>query len=269
MNNETEAKVSQFFNSLGWKTVDGITEEARRWEDLRESAQDYVSRCRLRISQYIPERGDYFLDVGSGPIQFSEYLAYSVNFTQRYCVDLSTQALDDAKNKIGDHGVFLPGSILDIPLEEDFFDCTICLKALFNIDKVCQEEVVRKLIRVTKPGKPVIISYANPRTIYPRRLLSRKSSLDNGAENSPGAQSDHRLGSHYHLFPIDWWNRFNDVAIVNIVPWHAFPSALQKSLIPNNKLGAKLFDILFYLEDRFPEFFVKNFHGLIVVMIKR
>ncbi len=269
MANETEAKVSKFFNSIGWQTEGGVTEEARRWEDLREHAQAYVSRCRLRILRHIPERGDNFLDVGSGPIQFPEYLAYSANFKKRYCVDLSTRALDDAKAKIGDHGVFLPGSIIDMPLEDNFFDCTISLKALFNIDKDRQEEVVRKLIRVTKPGKPIIISYANPRPIYPHRLFRRKSKLRSAAKDPTGIRPGAPLGSHYRVFPTDWWGRFNDVATVNILPWHSFPAEVQKILIPNNKLGGKLFDLLFYLEDRFPEFFVKCFHGLLVVLIKR
>ena len=33
---KAEASVSKFYNSIGWKTEDGITEDARRFEDLRE-----------------------------------------------------------------------------------------------------------------------------------------------------------------------------------------------------------------------------------------
>jgi SAM-dependent methyltransferase len=69
------------------------------------------------------------------------------------------------QKKIGDLGVFLHGSFFDIPLEKDFFACTISLHTIYHIDKDRQEEAVRKLIKVTKPGKSVIIVYSNPNSI--------------------------------------------------------------------------------------------------------
>ena len=159
---KAEEKVSKFYNKVGWETNDGITEDAIRFEDLRESAKDYLSKCRLRVLRHIPETGENILDMGSGPIQYKEYLQYSRNFKKRYCVDLSSNALEGAKKKIGDHGVFLKGSFFDIPLEENFFDCAISLHTIFHIDKEKQEEAVRKLIYVTKPGQPIIVVYSNP-----------------------------------------------------------------------------------------------------------
>ena len=85
----TEESVSEFYNTEGWETEDGITEDARRWEDLREHAQEYVKKCRLRVCNHIPESGENILDMASGPIQYKEYLEYSRNFEKRYCVDLS------------------------------------------------------------------------------------------------------------------------------------------------------------------------------------
>ncbi len=72
---------------------------------------------------------------------------------------------EDARIRIKDHGVFLCGSFFDINLEKDFFDCTISLHTIYHIDKNRQEEAVRKLIEVTKPGKPIIIIYSNPHTL--------------------------------------------------------------------------------------------------------
>ena len=104
--NKAEKKVSKFYNKLGWETDAGYTEDARRFEDLRESAKDYLFKCRCRVLKYIPKKGENILDMASGPIQYEEYLLYSKNFKKRYCVDLSSKALEDAK-KIGDHGVFM------------------------------------------------------------------------------------------------------------------------------------------------------------------
>ena len=43
--------VSKFYNGPGWSMQDGITEDAARWEDLREAARSYVSKCRLRVAR--------------------------------------------------------------------------------------------------------------------------------------------------------------------------------------------------------------------------
>ena len=100
--NDAEEKVSKFYNKAGWETDDGITEDAIRFEDLRESAKDYLNKCRLRVLQHIPETGENILDMASGPIQYEEYLQYSRNFKKRYCVDFSSNALEGAKKQIGD-----------------------------------------------------------------------------------------------------------------------------------------------------------------------
>jgi len=118
---KAEEKVSEFYNTVGWETDDEITEDARRFEDLRECSKEYVSKCRLRVLRHIPDHGLNILDMASGPIQYKEYLEYSKNFRKRYCIDLSSTALEIARKKIGDHGVFLHSSFFDIPLEENFF----------------------------------------------------------------------------------------------------------------------------------------------------
>ena len=97
--NKAENKVSKFYNQVGWETNKGITEDARRFEDLRQCAEDYISKCRLRVLRHIPDNGDKIIDMASGPIQYKEYLEYSRNFRKRYCVDLSSSALTDAKKK--------------------------------------------------------------------------------------------------------------------------------------------------------------------------
>jgi Methyltransferase domain len=268
MVNDREAQISKFFDTVGWQMNEGVTEVAQRWEDLRQHVQPYVSKCRLRVLQYLPDGGGNLLDVGSGPIQFEEYLEYSRNFGKRYCVDLSEKALDGAKSKLGDRGVYWLGSIMDMPLEENFFDCTISIKALFNIDKDRQEEVVRKMIRTTRPGRPVIISYANPHPMFLLRWLRKRRQRHNRSKGTEGVTGGARLGSQYQLHHIEWWDRFNDVTSVELRPFYALNPDLQKIVIPNNKLGAKVLDVLFNAEERFPRFFVNNFVGILVILRK-
>ena len=132
------------------------------FEDLRKHSAKYVHKCRERVFRHIPDSGVNILDMASGPLEFQDYVDYSKNFEKRYCVDLSSTALEMAKRRIGDHGVFLHGSFFDIPLQENFFDCALSIHTIYHIDKDKQEIAVRKLLHVTKPGKPVIIVYSNP-----------------------------------------------------------------------------------------------------------
>ena len=270
MTNDAEKKVKKFYNTIGWKTEGEITEDARRFEDLRENAKEYVSKCRLRVLRHIPNTGENILDMGSGPIQYKEYLEYSRNFKKRYCIDLSLEALDDAKKKIGDHGVFLCGSFFDIFLDEDFFDCAISLHTIYHIDKDKQEEVVKKLIRVTKPGNPVIIVYSNPHAIIryfllPLHFLRKIKKLFGKIKKEKEKESCLYFFAH----PIRWWDRFRNLADIQILPWRSFDSSFQKRLIPNNKFGNKMFNILFNTEERFPNFFVKYFQYPMIILTKR
>jgi ubiquinone/menaquinone biosynthesis C-methylase UbiE len=297
MMDNSEDQVSRFYNTVGWRTKDGIAEDTRRWEDLREHAREYVSRCRLRVLRHIPARGESILDMGSGPIPYAEYVVYSRNFAKRYCVDLSADALDQARRKIGDHGVFLHGNFLDIPMQDDFFDCAFSLHTIYHIEAGRQEEAVRKLLRVTMPGRPVIIVYSNPDALvkwrFPfvtaparlaRRLLHavnvlcgrmpaklyrrlRRTAPALAAQSAKAPSDD--LPLYFHAHPLQWWSRFSDEAVVKILPWRFLDSDTQKKLIPDNASGARIFKALFALEERFPSFFARHGQYPLIILTKK
>lgn len=251
-----EAGISKFYNEGGWNVVGGVTTDAEKFEDLRPEAAEYVSRCRLRVLRHIPAAGGQaILDMASGPIQYPEYLEYSRRFAKRHCVDLSSDALAQAAAKIGDHGVYYHGSFFDLSFEDNFFDCSLSLHTVYHMDAARQEEAVRKLVRITKPGAPVVITYSNPNTL----IASIRSMLGRSAKEGE---------IYYHRHPLSWWSRFEDIAKVEIHPWRSFGAAAQKRLFPNNWLGRWMFRALFALEETFPRFFVKRFQYPMVALTK-
>jgi ubiquinone/menaquinone biosynthesis C-methylase UbiE len=271
MLNAAEETVSKFYNSGGWDTVGEATVDAALFEDLRACAREYISKCKLRVLRYVPEKGDAILDMASGPIQYPEYVEYSRNFKQRYCVDLSFKALEEAKRKIGDHGVYLCGSFFDIALGKNFFDCAISLHTIYHIDNDRQEEAVRKLLEITKPGMPLIIVYSNPDALVRRFVLLFRKMTGFFFKKKTDSKKKKPLKKNLFFFahPIKWWDRFSDSAEVQIVPFRSFNTPCQKMFIPDNKLGKRMLDMLFYLEDRFPNFFAKNFEYPIIVLKKK
>jgi ubiquinone/menaquinone biosynthesis C-methylase UbiE len=270
MKNDAEERVSKFYNSVGWETRGDVSEDASRFEDLRKCAAEYVSKCRLRVLKHVDKGGENILDMASGPIQYQEYLQFSRNYKKRYCIDLSSSALEQAERKIGNHGVYLCGSFFDLKLEDDFFDCSMSLHTIYHIDKNRQEEAVRKLIRVTKPGRNVVIVYNNPRTLIDLCKIPLIS-IRKAARSILGSRSKRNEEAELYFFsyPLKWWERFSDVAEVQIVPWRSFSSEDQKRLIPDNALGRKIFELLFFLENTFPKFFANYFEYPMIILTKR
>ncbi len=266
MANDAEERVKRFYRGVGWQTQDGIAEDTRRFEDLRACAGDYVRRCRLRVMRHIPERGAAILDMASGPIVFDEYLEYSKNFEKRHCVDLSEMALEGARARIGDHGVYHCGSFFDLEFDDDFFDCALSLHTIYHMDAGRQEIAVRKLLRVTKPGHPVIVVYTSPRTLLARLLMPWRWFKKTVKRILVGRLEPKEPELYFSPHPIDWWRRFEDIADVQIFPWRSFDTPHQQALFPNNALGRWMFDRLFALEDRFPRFFARNFQWPMIVL---
>jgi ubiquinone/menaquinone biosynthesis C-methylase UbiE len=269
MRDNAEKMVSKFYNEVGWNLKNGITEDAIRFEDLRDCAADYVSKCRMRVFDYIPSNGQNILDMASGPIQYPEYLTYSKNFSKRYCVDLSDDALEQARKKILDHGVYINDSFFNIDFEDNFFDCSISLHTIYHIQAEKQEEAVRKLLRITKADGPVIIVYSNRNTFlsilkWPLRKLRE---LKNYLHDRIAVKQDVEFYFHPHNF--SWWNRFSDVAEIEIVPWRSFNSKDQKLLFPSNGFGRSMFNILYKLENKYPYFFSRYFQYPMIILRKK
>jgi ubiquinone/menaquinone biosynthesis C-methylase UbiE len=257
--NHIEEGVSKYFNQGGWENFDGISKDAILYDDLRNVSKLYVKKTRLRVMDHIESNGDFILDMASGPIQFKEYLEYSKNFKKRYCVDLSLSALEQAKKKIHDHGIYINKSFFDIDFDDNFFDCSISLHTIYHIYKDRQEEAVRKLISITKPGRKVIIVYANPFALD--SMLSRLfKRVFKGKKNSNAL--------YFYAYNLRWWKRFENEGTIKMYPWRSFSATAQKAIFPNNKLGSIMFDLLFKMEDKFPTFFVRFFQYPIIVIEK-
>ena len=73
---------------------------------------------------------------------------------------------------------------------------------------------------------------------------------------------------YFYQHPNTWWEKFSDVAKVEMFPWRSLSTRVQTKLIPDNKIGRKMLSVLFYLEDRFPNFFVKHFAYSMIIMHK-
>jgi hypothetical protein len=133
------------------------------------------------------------------------------------------------------------------------------MHTIYHIDKDKQEEAIRKIIDLTKPGAPVVIVYGNPDTLIHK---SKKIVL------ALLRKEDKKTLIYGYTHPLSWWKKFEDVAQVKIYPWRSFSAQHQKILFPNNVLGSILFRILWNLEEWFPRFFAHHFQYPMIVLKK-
>ncbi len=158
---EIKQRVRQFYDRVGWQTVTGADGAAvyqnARYEDLRPVARDYIHRCHLRVGRFLKPAGRFLLDAGSGPVQYPEYLTYSEGYQRRVCVDISIVALQEARQRIGDHGLFVVADVANLPFRPEPFEGVVSLHTLHHLPLEEQAKAYAELYRVLQPGATAVV----------------------------------------------------------------------------------------------------------------
>lgn len=289
MTNELDVKqqVRDFYDQVGWHEVsDGLYQNAR-YEDLRPVSQDYIHRCHMRVLNHLHAKGRYLLDAGSGPIQYPEYLAYSKNYAFRVCVDISIQALIEARKRIGTHGLFVVADIANLPFTQDVFDGLVSLHTIHHLPIDQHLRAYQELHRVLIPNRTgvVVNGWHEPsmaktlgvmRKVTNRiqgfinqRLLGRKQIREK--INLVGAiQNDFEIKSTFvdKNHPAWFTREISKRVPVEILVWRSVSVKDMRTFIHPNWGGRSILRLLFWLEDQFPHWFGKNGQYPLVVLNK-
>jgi ubiquinone/menaquinone biosynthesis C-methylase UbiE len=154
---EVKQQVSAFYNQVGWKLEnDGFYQNAR-YEDMRPVSREYIHKCHLRVNRYLNPTGKYLLDAGSGPVQWPEYLTYSQNYQYRVCLDISIVALEEARHRLGDKGLYVVSDVANLPFKSDVFDGLVSLHTLHHIPPTEQPDAYAGFVRVLKPERTGVV----------------------------------------------------------------------------------------------------------------
>jgi ubiquinone/menaquinone biosynthesis C-methylase UbiE len=140
-----------------------LYEDAPKWVDFREVSSEYIRYSHTRASKYLPGHGKYLLDIASGPIGLTEYMNLADGYDFRICIDISINALIQAKTNIekaNKKGIFICGDITKIPLKENSCDAVLSQHTLYHIPKNEQYNAVNELYRVAKKDSKIVIVYS-------------------------------------------------------------------------------------------------------------
>jgi SAM-dependent methyltransferase len=254
---------------------DGTYQNAR-YEDLRPVSREYIEKCHKRILRHIQPTGKFLLDAGSGPIQYPAYLEYSKGYEKRVCLDISITALQEARDRIGDHGLFVVADIAKLPFKADAFDGVVSLHTIHHLPQEDHIPAYRDIHRVLKPGcsaalvngwdNPPLVRLLNAPRLWYRRLQGGKKSKQQKIEKK--LQED--KGTHVRKYNAAWLKReLGKTMSAQIYVWRSVNVHFLRFYIREKLGGRFLLKVLYMKEELFPKFFGKyGAYPLIVIKDK-
>lgn len=257
--------VKDFYDDIGWKQEsDKSFKDAKLFEDLRDVSQTYISNCRLRTNRYIPNSGKYLLDVASGPIQYKEYLTYSENYDYRICIDISFRALLQAKEKLGEKGIYILGDVTNLPIRNNSIDTVVSLHTIYHIPKDLQGKAIEEIYRVLNPGSNAVIVYSwgwnsvlMNISIFPVqvfralkrifRIIKWQLITSKIIDSAPGL--------YFHAYNYKWLKNQNFPFKIELKVWRSLHTHFLKFWIHKYLFGKEILRLIWKLEEKYPEFF--------------
>jgi SAM-dependent methyltransferase len=145
-------RVRKFYDEIGWKKSGQLEFQNAQFEDLRPVSSQYIHLCHLRVNRFLNQSGQYFLDIGSGPVQYPEYLTYSAGYQFRVCLDISLRALEQAREKLKGHGLYVLADAAHLPFTSNIFEGAVSLHTFHHLDMDNHLEAYREVNRLLKKG---------------------------------------------------------------------------------------------------------------------
>ncbi len=274
---DVKQRVREFYDSIGWKQVGAGLYQNARYEDLRPVSREYIHRCHVRVNRHLKKTGKFLLDAGSGPIQYPEYLEYSSGYQYRVCLDISILALDEARERIGSHGLFVVGDAANLPFKPDAFDGVVSLHTVHHLPAGEQRQAFDEFHRVLVPGGRVVVVYSwgdhalvvcltRPfirlafslqRGYGQLRLKNEGIQAQGEIQSRDGsAEPAQASGTFTYKYDYHWVRReLRNLPDLRVVVWRSVSTSFMRAFIFHRLLGRSWLRLLYWLEERAPHLF--------------
>jgi SAM-dependent methyltransferase len=276
IDNEREIKrqVREFYDRVGWKELsDGLYQNAR-YEDLRPVSQEYIHKCHMRVARHIAPNGRLFLDAGSGPIQYPEYLDYSRNYQKRVCADISITALKAARDRMHEKGAYVVSDVSHLPFSSSVFDAVVSLHTIHHLPTEQHKRAYLELLRVLIPGRSAVVvngwdsSALNEFFHRIKGWLKQRKGV--GPVNGK-LPEEIELGKGTFVDKNDAVSlkrAFHGALNFKILVWRSVNTNVMRFFIREEWFGRFWLRVLFQLEEWFPTFFGERGLYPLIVIIK-
>jgi SAM-dependent methyltransferase len=281
---EVREEVRRFYDSVGWKRVGPGVFQNARYEDLRPVSREYIQRCRRRVLRHLRRRGRFLLDAGSGPLQYPEYLEYSAGYQFRICLDLSARALREARERIGDHGLYVVGDIARLPFASAAVEGVVSLHTIHHLPAEAQPQAFDEMARLLRPAATAVVVYGwgssatlEIWTRVPLRIVEAFARAyrrwRGGARYRPpptGAPAG-EVSPRTHTFKHGYeWLRENTRHLpgIEVLVWRSVGTRFLRAFIHEQLLGRWWLRRLYGLEERAPHWFGRHGQYPLIVIRK-
>lgn len=259
MSTNTEESVRQFYDEYGWSQ--GGEDELFR--DFKPAYRKYHAATIARTHACFDDCAGKLLIVGCGDMPKC-HVELGERFADTVCLDISAVALELAAQHLPRSKTQL-GSICEAPFSDATFDAVFASHIIYHIDASLQEQAVREMIRIVKPGGRIVILYSNPQSPIRfaagivhrlRKIFSPKIAVKES-------------GLYFSPFPLGWWRRFSDSCRVSMKPWDVIGSYEERTLIVGNWMASLFYAIARITENTFPSLAVRIWQYPIVILDRR
>ena len=239
------------------------------------------------MARHIKSGGRFLLDAGSGPIQYPEYLEYSIGYDYRVCADISIQALLEARKRIGDHGLFVVSDVADLPFVSNIFDGVVSLHTIHHLRIEEHTKAYGELYRVVKNDRKIVVvnGWHKPplgeilkkirkftlrvQGFISHRLLGRQPQQKKinpiGSMQTKGEVKSTFVQKNRP----EWFKKEIGSQIpIEILVWRSISVKDMRTFIHPGWGGRGILRILFWLEEHIPHWFGENGQYPLVVISK-
>lgn len=244
-----------FYDEVGWsKHASGLYNDTAKFVDTRTVSLEFTRDCMKRLKKHFRKGGQFLLDAGCGPIAHDELLEYSEGFEKRVCVDLSVQALAEAKRKLGDRGIYLQGDLTNLPIDTGSVDAAMCYHVIYQLPPELQAKAFTEIWRVLKPGGVAVVVYWWPKPKLPwriqriARLLFGSQSRNKTPEPQPDSTSASAATPDHNLLSPEWFQSQSWPFRYSLDTYRVVSNALMREYIPNDWRGATFLGALMALQ---------------------
>jgi len=253
-------RIFNYFKEIGYDKFEGqqIYEDAKQFIDFRPFLQHYTSRGFAKAGYYLPLKGNYFVDVASGPVAFKEYVQLAKGFTCRICIDLSLNALQQAKRNLaisGQNSLLICADMLHLPLKVNMADAVLCQHALFHVPKHQQLDAIHQMIRIANPGAPVAIVYDWFYHSWLMNIALGPVQLYRILRHIAGkwyARIFRKNKLYFYAHSPRWFRRNNPGKKIDFFTWRSVNIYFSKIYFHNNRVGKRILKMIMTLEQKYP-----------------
>lgn len=282
-------EIGQFYDQVGWQLEQEGFYQNARYEDLRPVSAEYIHNCHMRVKDHLAAAGDYLLDGGSGPVQYDEYLTYSEDYRYRVCMDLSLVALQEARKRLGEKGIYINADIANLPFRSDVFDGIVSLHTIHHVPIEEKVRVYQGLYRCLKPGRTMVtvdgwadVPLAGAMNFFMRvaNRLRRwtgkeapKMPTDVPADQNSTPSNAHAktpVGTYVLKTSAKWFHSVMKGKFpYQIRVWRSVSVKFLRSVIQPEWGGRFWLKVLYRLEEWFPRYFGENGQYPLVIIKKK